>query len=90
MKNNYCKVFEKVPGNIIHHAPAYTRNFIGCPSILRINKNKFLISHSYFGKGSKYSESFIYETKDAGRTWFFITNKSPFFKKKKSSKKYSC
>jgi len=73
MKNNYYKVFEKVPGNIIHHVPAYTRNFIGCPSILRINKNKFLISHSYFGKGSKYSESFIYETKDSGRTWFFIT-----------------
>ena len=69
----YSNIFKKVPGNIIHHVPAHTRNFIGCPSIVRIAKNRYLVSHSYFGKGSKYSETFIYETQDGGKTWFYIT-----------------
>ena len=56
---NYSKIFDKVPGTIIHHVPAQTKNFVGCPSILKIDKDRYLASHSYFGKGSTYSETFI-------------------------------
>ena len=75
MKNqSYSIIFDKVPGTIIHHVPAQTKNFVGCPSILKIDKDRYLASHSYFGKGSTYSETFIYESNDRGETWNYIKN----------------
>ena len=73
-RQNYSIVFDKVPGTIIHHVPAQTKNFVGCPSIIKIEKERYLVSHSYFGKGSSYSETFIYESNDGGETWVFIKN----------------
>ena len=47
---------------------------MGCPSILKIDNDRYLASHSYFGKGSTYSETFIYESNDRGETWDYIKN----------------
>ncbi len=60
---------DTVPGTIIHHVPAATRNYIGCPSIVVLPSGEYISSHSYFGHGATNSDSFIYRSANRGATW---------------------
>ena len=59
---------EAVPGTIIHHVPAATRNYVGCPSIVVLKPGHYVASHSYFGHGARNSDSFVYRSSDAGKS----------------------
>ncbi|MBN2449707.1 MAG: hypothetical protein JXR77_04920, partial [Lentisphaeria bacterium] len=40
-----------VPGVVIDHSPAWTRDYIGCPAIAVLRPGVYLASHSFFGGG---------------------------------------
>ncbi len=63
------KITKRVPGTIIHHVPAATRNYVGCPSIVVLPSGHYIASHSYFGPGATNSDSFVYRSVDRGKTW---------------------
>ena len=58
-----------VPGVVIHHVPAATRNYVGCPSIVVLPSGDYVASHSYFGDGATNSDSFVYRSGDRGQSW---------------------
>ena len=58
-----------VPGTVIHHVPAATRNYVGCPSIVVLPSGAYIASHSYFGDGATNSDSFVYRSEDRGKSW---------------------
>ena len=60
---------DTVPGTVIHHVPAATRNYVGCPSIVVLPSGEYVASHSYFGHGATNSETFLYRSADRGATW---------------------
>ena len=41
-----------VPGIVIHHSPASTKRYVGCPSIVVLPTGEYVASHSYFGPGA--------------------------------------
>ena len=57
------------PGTVIHHVPAATRNYVGCPSIVVLPSGNYIASHSYFGHGAMNSETFVYRSTDRGDSW---------------------
>jgi hypothetical protein len=61
--------YDSVPGTIIHHVPAATRNYVGCPSIVVLPSGEYIATHSYFGPGATNSDSFAYRSADRGATW---------------------
>ena len=63
-----------VPGTVIHHVPAATRNYVGCPSIVALPSGRYVASHSYFGHGATNTDSFVYRSEDRGRSWQRIAN----------------
>ena len=48
-----------VPGTVVHHVPASTQQYVGCPSIVVLPSGDYIASHSYFGPGAKNTDSFI-------------------------------
>lgn len=63
-----------VPGVVVHHVPAATRNYVGCPSIVVLPGGAYIASHSYFGNGANNTDSFIYRSDDRGKTWDRLTS----------------
>ena len=63
-----------VPGTVIHHVPAATRNYVGCPSIVVLPSGEYIASHSYFGDGATNSDSFVYRSRDKGASWTRIAD----------------
>lgn len=59
----------KPPGVIIHHVPASTERYVGCPSIVVMADGSYRASHSHFGPGARNTDSFIYRSDDRGETW---------------------
>ena len=57
------------PGIVIHHSPASTGCYIGCPSIVVLPTGDYLASHSYFGPGATNTDTFVYRSTDRGATW---------------------
>ncbi len=61
-----------VPGTVIHHVPAASEQYVGCPSIVVLPSGRYLASHSYFGNGATNSDSFLYCSDDRGAIWYRI------------------
>lgn len=64
--------FSKVPGTVIAHLPASSRQFIGSPSICKLPDGTLLASHDLFGPGSTEhvsAVSRIYRSIDKGKSW---------------------
>lgn len=59
----------KVPGTVVHHVPAKTRQYVGCPSILVLPDGAYLASHSYFGAGAANTDTYIYRSENRGGSW---------------------
>lgn len=58
-----------VPGVVIDHQPAYTRNYIGCPAIAVLAPGRYVASHSLFGPGSDGGKTKVFASADGGETW---------------------
>ena len=63
-----------MPGVVIHHSAASTGKYVGCPSIVVLPSGEYIASHSHFGPGSTNSRSFIYISRDRGKSWDFLTS----------------
>jgi len=59
---------DDVPGTLVHHTPAASGRYNGCPSIVVLPSGDLLASHSYFGPSSAQRNSFIYASSRAQRT----------------------
>jgi len=57
------------PGVVVHHVLASTKQYIGCPSIVKMPDGSYCASHSYFGHGARNTDSFIYRSDDGGASW---------------------
>lgn len=74
--------FDTVPGTVIHHSPASSRIFLGCPGIVIIDDGVYLAKHSEFGPGSTEWEAAItqvYRSDDAGKSWRRISKVEGLF-----------
>jgi len=63
---------EQVPGVVIDHRYASTRQYIGSPSIVIAPNGDYVASHDFFGPGASEATSTItrtYISKDRGQTW---------------------
>jgi hypothetical protein len=62
-----------VPGTVIAHSPAQTRQYIGSPGIAVLPDGSYLASHDLFGPGSTNDTTRVYGSSDRGRSWRFLT-----------------
>lgn len=58
-----------VPGVIIDHSPAPSRQFIGSPSIAMLEGKVLVASHDFFGPGSTRSRTAVFGSTDEGVSW---------------------
>jgi hypothetical protein len=61
-----------VPGVVIDHVPAPTREYVGSPSIAILRSGDYVASHDLFGPGSSQltsSVTRVFRSTDRGRTW---------------------
>jgi len=61
--------FSNVPGVVIDHHPASTKNYIGSPSIAVLPDGSYVGSHDFFGPGPKNAQTRIFSSKDKGQSW---------------------
>ncbi|MEW6158539.1 MAG: sialidase family protein [Verrucomicrobiota bacterium] len=59
----------EIPGVIIDHSPAVTRQYVGSPSIVQLRDHSLLASHDWFGPGTTQSRTVIFASADTGETW---------------------
>jgi hypothetical protein len=63
----------QVPGVVISHSPASTRQYIGSPSIAVLLGGGYVASHDLFGPGSTRDGTRVYASSDRGCTWARVT-----------------
>ena len=59
----------RVPGVVIDHSPASSRNYIGCPSIAVLPNRDYVASHSFFGGGNRRGHTWVFRSTDNGTSW---------------------
>lgn len=62
----------KVPGAIIAHVPASSRQYVGSPSLAILPDGRYVASHDFFGPGSTENQSAVtrvFDSCDRGETW---------------------
>ncbi|HEY8504979.1 MAG TPA: sialidase family protein [Gemmataceae bacterium] len=59
----------KVPGVVIDHSPARSRQYIGSPSLAVLPGGEYVASHDFFGPGSTKSKSVVFRSGDKGKSW---------------------
>lgn len=66
----------EVPGygelNVINYSPPSSKKFIGSPSIVKLENGYLLASHDLFMPGDIQLGTFLFLSKDAGKTWFQV------------------
>ena len=60
---------DAVPGVVIDHSPASSRQYIGSPSIAVLPDGSYVASHDFFGPGSTMNVTVVFGSKDRGATW---------------------
>src|SRR5437867_6686322 len=58
-----------VPGVVIAHRPASTREFIGSPSLAILPDGSYVASHDLFGPGSSGDRTVVFASEDRGQSW---------------------
>jgi len=58
-----------VPGVIIDYSPAASGRYIGCPAIAILPDGRYVASHSFFGPGTTFDETWVFSSEDRGKTW---------------------
>ncbi|MEJ5251784.1 MAG: exo-alpha-sialidase [Chthonomonadetes bacterium] len=59
----------KVPGVVINHSPASSRQYIGSPSLAVLPGGEYVASHDLFGPGTEENRTLVFASADRGRTW---------------------
>lgn len=59
----------KVPGVVIDHSPARTRQYIGSPGLAVLPSGDYVASHDLFGPGSSNDTTLVFASTDRGATW---------------------
>ncbi|WP_309384716.1 hypothetical protein [Cerasicoccus frondis] len=70
------------PGRIIDHAYVKEGQYIGSPSIAKLDNNVYIASHDFFGPQTKEHEAattVIFRSEDAGVNWSKIATITPAF-----------
>ncbi len=62
-----------VPGTVVAHSPAQTRQYIGSPGIAILPDGSYVASHDLFGPGSTSDTTRVYGSSDRGHSWRFLT-----------------
>jgi hypothetical protein len=65
--------FAAPPGVVIDHSPASSQAYIGSPSLAVWTNGTYVASHDFFGPGTTYSRSAIFQSSDRGKTWRKLT-----------------
>ena len=58
-----------VPGAVVAHSPAKTKQYIGSPSIAVLPNGHYVVSHDFFGPGSTRDVTQVFASADQGKTW---------------------
>ncbi|NKB65934.1 MAG: exo-alpha-sialidase [Candidatus Latescibacteria bacterium] len=58
-----------VPGVVVTHSPAASRQYIGSPSLAILPQGAYVATHDFFGSGTNHDTSVVYQSQDRGRTW---------------------
>lgn len=58
-----------VPGVVINHSPAKTKQYLGSPSIAVLPGGVYVVTHDYFGPGSTRDRTLVFASADKGKTW---------------------
>jgi hypothetical protein len=58
-----------VPGVVIDHSPASSRQYIGSPSIAVLPDGTYVASHDLFGPGSTRDTTLVFASNDRGASW---------------------
>ncbi len=61
--------FPNVPGVVVNHLAAGTRQFIGSPSIAILPSGDYVATHDIFGPGSTRDRTVVFTSHDRGATW---------------------
>ena len=59
----------RVPGVVIAHSPAATRQYIGSPSLAVLPQGTYVASHDLFGPHTTESRTRVHRSEDRGQTW---------------------
>ena len=71
--------FSKVPGVVIDHLAASTRDYVGSPSIVILPDGKYIASHDVFGGGPLPEHTHVFESGDRGKSWQKIAELDSLF-----------
>ena len=63
----------KVPGVVIDHSPASTKQYLGSPSIVIMPNGDYIASYDLFGPGTNYDRMAVFRSRDKGETWTQIS-----------------
>jgi hypothetical protein len=58
-----------VPGVVIDHSPASSRQYIGSPSLAVLPDGTYVASHDFFGPGSSKDVTVVFASEDRGASW---------------------
>jgi hypothetical protein len=58
-----------VPGVVVAHSPAASKQYIGSPSIAVLPGGEYVVSHDFFGPNSGWNRTRVYISADRGKTW---------------------
>ena len=61
--------FPDVPGVVVNHLAAATKQFIGSPSIAILPNGGYVATHDIFGPGSTRDRTLVFASHDRGATW---------------------
>jgi hypothetical protein len=64
---------KRIPGIVIAHSPARTRQYIGSPSIAVLPDGTYRASHDLFGPGSTLDRTRVYASADRGLRWKMLS-----------------
>jgi len=59
----------RVPGVVIDHSPASSRQYIGSPSLAEMPNGDLVASHDLFGPGSTGDRTLVFRSSDGGARW---------------------
>ncbi|MDO4994791.1 MAG: polysaccharide deacetylase family protein [Bacteroidales bacterium] len=66
--NLLSPIIPPVPGVVVHHSIASSKQFVGSPSIVKLNDGTLIASNDHFGS-SFISNTFVSRSTDGGETW---------------------
>lgn len=58
-----------IPGIVIDHSPKSMGRYVGSPSIVELPHGPYIATHDWFGPGTSFNQTVVFESTDQGRSW---------------------